>query len=538
MQPGGLERQGPHESVAGTVLNKIVEELLRKGALMAGEADFAESPVAVREAKRSEAVPTFLAAVHGYEFAAGSVAGTRSRRSGGGDWSEAVELPGGRLAVAIGDLVGGGESSSTAITLLRGALVSALLAGDDVTAVLHRLDALATRIPAAVGSTVAIVVFDPANEELSCGSAGHPWPMFVSQSRPASFLTGSCGMPLATVGEPVASQTVPLAAGDALVLYTDGVMSGRGWGPGDADAAFLDVASDLRSGHFTCAELSDRLLGVMLPAGEPVHDDAVLLVVRAGSVDIPPFLLDVPAVPEQLAVVRRALNAWMTSANIGAQDAMDVQLAVGEAMANAVEHAYRDQEPGRAMVTAVVHGGGKLSIEVSDNGSWRETDVVASAHRGRGLHLVRASMGDVQLERGPGGTTVRMNYQLSYEAAPAKPAAANWAGTDALEIEILTGGRPICVRMTGELDAANAGEVRDKVQQISRGGSVPLRLDLAGVEYLDSFAVRTLFELAMAAQASGERLTVTVQGGGPIERVLLASGLGQLAGIERASRPE
>jgi anti-anti-sigma factor len=499
---------------------------------MAGEAEFAEAPALARAAGRSEAVPTFLGAVHGYEFAAGSVAAADSRR-GGGDWSEAVSLPDGRLAVAVGDLVGGGDSASTAITMLRGALVSALLAGDDVTTVLHRLDALAGRVPAAVGSTVVVAVFDPQNVELSCGSAGHPWPMFVSQSRPAAFLAGSCGMPLATVGEPVVSRTVPLAAGDALVLYTDGVISGRGWAPGDADAAFLDAATDLRSGHFSCAEVSDRLLGVMLPPGEPVQDDAVLLIVRAGSVDIPPFLLDVQALPEQLATVRKALGEWMTEANIGAQDAMDIQLAVGEALANSVEHAYRDREPGRAMITAVVRGGGKLHVEVADNGSWQDTDVVASAHRGRGLHLVRASMGDLQLERSPQGTTVRMTYQLSYEASPVKSSAANWAGTDALDIEILTDGRPVCVRMTGELDAANADEVRDKVQQISRGGSVALRLDLVGVEYLDSFAVRTLFELAMAAQASGERLAVTVRGSGPIERVLLSSGLGQLAEIEQ-----
>jgi anti-anti-sigma factor len=498
---------------------------------MAGEADFLESPAAV---PIGDAVPAFLATVHGYEFAAGSVAGSDSRR-GGGDWSEALTLDGGRLAVAVGDLVGGGDSSATAITMLRGALVSALLAGDDVSTVLRRLDALAGRIPEAVGSTVAVAIFDPVNQELRCASAGHPWPIFVPLSGPAVFLAGSLGMPLATAGEPAATQTMPLAAGDAMVLYTDGVLSGRRWSPEVADAAFLDAAAEVRNGHYSCSELGERLLGVMLPAGEPVQDDAVLLVVRAGSVEIPPFRLDVPARPEQLAAVRRALGEWMTTANIAPEDAMAVQLAVGEAMANSVEHAYRDQAPGRAVVTAAVRESGRVHIEVADTGTWRETDLAANAHRGRGLHLARASMGSLQLDRGPGGTTVRMIYQLSSDAPAGKPAAgAAWAGTDVLEVEVLIGEKPVRVRMTGELDATNAEEVRDKVHRISRGGSVPLRLDLLGVEYLDSFAVRTMFELAMAAQASGERLTVTVPARSPIERVLRASGLAQLATIEQA----
>jgi anti-anti-sigma factor len=498
---------------------------------MAGEADFPESPAAV---PIGDAEPAFLDTVHGYEFAAGSVAGSDSRR-GGGDWSEALTLDGGRLAVAVGDLVGGGDSSATAITMLRGALVSALLAGDDVSTVLRRLDALAGRLPEAVGSTVAVAIFDPANQELRCASAGHPWPIFVPRSGPAVFLAGSLGMPLARAGEHATPQTVPLAAGDALVLYTDGVLSRRGRSPEESDALFLGAAAEVRNGHFSCRELTERLLTVMLPGGAPVQDDAVLLVVRAGSVEIPPFRLDVVARPEQLSTVRRALSEWMTGANIGAEDAMAVQLAVGEAMANSVEHAYRDQAPGQAVVTAALRDSGQLHLEVADHGRWQETDLVASAHRGRGLHLVRASMGDVRLDRGPGGTTVRMTYQLTSGGPVGKPVvAAAWAGTDVLEVEVLADEKPVRVRMTGELDAANAEEVRDRVQQISRGGSVPLRLDLLGVEYLDSFAVRTLFELAMAAQASGERLTVTVPARSPIERVLLASGLNQLATIDPA----
>jgi anti-anti-sigma factor len=481
-----------------------------------------------RHADDRQAAPTFLPAVHGYEFAVRSVGATGPRR--GGDWSEAVVLADGRLAVAVGDLIAGG-SSATAITMLRGALVSSLLAGDDVGTALHRLDVLASRIPEAVGGTVAIAVVDPVNGVLSCASAGHPWPVLVPEGRPVSFLTGSRGVPLATSGERAAPQTVPMAAGDALVLYTDGVLSGRDRMPEVADTAFLVAAEEVRNGQLSADEVAQRLLEVMLPAGRPVHDDAVLLVVRTGTAGKMPFRLEVPALPEQLGEVRRALAGWMAATGIGADDAMAVQLSVGEALANSVEHAYHGRPPGYVVITASVHDSGQMDIAVSDDGSWLDTDLVASAHRGRGLHLIRASMTAVQLARDPAGTTVRMMYRLSAETPTNKPAMANWVGTDAIEMEVLTGTKPVCVRLAGELDAANAEEVRVKVQQVSRGGSIPVRLELLGLEYLDSFAVRSLFELAMAAEASGERLTVTVRRGSPIERVLTASGFGQLAEI-------
>jgi anti-anti-sigma factor len=475
-----------------------------------------------------QAAPTFLPAVHGYELAVRSAEATGRRR--GGDWSEAVVLADGRLAVAIGDLVGGG-ASATAITMLRGALVSALLAGDEVGTVLRRLDVLASRIPEAVGGTVVVAVLDPVKGVLSCGSAGHPWPVLVSQNRPVSFLTGSCGVPLSTSGERAAPQIVPLAVGDAVVLYTDGVLSGRDRSPEDADAEFLAAAEVARIQHLSAGQVTQRLLDVMLPAGRPAEDDAVLMVVRAGVTGTTPFRLEVPALPEQLGQVRRALSGWMTAAGIGADDAMAIQLSVGEALANSVEHAYRGRPPGRVVISAFMRDGGQLLIEVSDDGSWLDTDVIASAHRGRGLQLIRASMADVRLERDRKGTTVRMTCRLSGETRTNKPAPADWAGTDAVEVEVLPGTKPVGVRLAGELDAANAEEVRDKVQRISRGGSVAVRLDLLGLEYLDSFAVRTLFELAMAAEASRERLSVTVRRGSPIARVLTASGFGQLAEI-------
>jgi anti-sigma regulatory factor (Ser/Thr protein kinase) len=128
----------------------------------------------------------------------------------------------------------------------------------------------------------------------------------------------------------------------------------------------------------------------------------------AGSV--PPSRVAVAARPGQLFALRRVLRDWLNRAKISAEDASAVQIAVGEATANAVEHAYAGTEPGLVRLIAKL-GTGVLSVQVSDLGRWRRSDGPA-ANRGRGLSLMRAVMDDVQIWRRRDGTTVCMRLVL------------------------------------------------------------------------------------------------------------------------------
>ncbi|WP_157357746.1 SpoIIE family protein phosphatase [Amycolatopsis nigrescens] len=474
------------------------------------------------------AVPALaaLAAVPGYDLAARYVAAADRERAGG-DWFEAVGLPDGRLAVAVGDLVGAGAPS--AIAMLRGVLMSALLSGDDVDAVLRRLDLLAERVPEAGGSTVTVVVLDPVAQELRFASAGHPLPILVAGEGGAKLLAGPRGMPLAVPAARATPHSVPLATGDALVLYTDGMLGEHGRTSRSADPVLLTAADEARDQRLSCADLCDRILGAMLPAPRSARDDAVVLVVRAGKTATVPFRLDLPAEPAELAVVRKALDEWMTGAGMSQEDATALQLAVGEAVGNSVEHAYVGRDQGRVVVTAERRGDGMIRVDVSDTGRWRNIDPAENVHRGRGLQLIRASVGEMRLIRSAAGTTVRMLYRLSNGDGEHRAVESSWVGTDHIAVEVMAGGTPLRVRLSGELDAVNAESVSRELQRVSRGGSLALWLDLADLEYLDSFGVRILFELASSAQTTGERLAVTAPKDSVVERVLLTAGFDQLA---------
>jgi anti-sigma regulatory factor (Ser/Thr protein kinase) len=120
--------------------------------------------------------------------------------------------------------------------------------------------------------------------------------------------------------------------------------------------------------------------------------------------------LVVPADPASLATVRRALGRWLRWAGVGDADAYEIQVACGEACANAIAHAY---PPGDAHFAVRARSeDGELVIEVGDFGSWRPP---REGSGGRGLALIEQLTDALEIDRGVAGTTVRMRRRLGGE---------------------------------------------------------------------------------------------------------------------------
>jgi anti-sigma regulatory factor (Ser/Thr protein kinase) len=89
-------------------------------------------------------------------------------------------------------------------------------------------------------------------------------------------------------------------------------------------------------------------------------------------------------------------------------------LAVGEACANAIEHAYSDIEPSDVRVDVIESDSGGFVVEVRDFGSFRAVSV-SSNDRGRGTSIMRSLTTDFSRESTSTGTVVRFRV-LSGEA--------------------------------------------------------------------------------------------------------------------------
>jgi anti-sigma regulatory factor (Ser/Thr protein kinase) len=82
-------------------------------------------------------------------------------------------------------------------------------------------------------------------------------------------------------------------------------------------------------------------------------------------------------------------------------------VAVQEAAANAVEHAYA---PGIAAFSVDAHEeAGQIVVTVTDRGQWREA---RGENRGRGFPLMRGLMESVDVEPAADGTSVVLRRTL------------------------------------------------------------------------------------------------------------------------------
>ncbi|WP_099040908.1 ATP-binding protein [Mycobacterium neglectum] len=135
------------------------------------------------------------------------------------------------------------------------------------------------------------------------------------------------------------------------------------------------------------------------------------MAIDACSRPVESLRIEVPAVAECLAEIRRRLTRWLKPIGVSDIGIADIVLVVNEACTNCIEHAYRDIDAGQILVDAN-HDHGQILVDVADNGVW-QTPPTQPSTRGRGLPIMRAVSTDVDVKSSPEGTTVRMKFDAA-----------------------------------------------------------------------------------------------------------------------------
>lgn len=197
----------------------------------------------------------------------------------GGDWYDLIDLPEGRFAVAVGDVVGHGLEAAAAMGMLRSALSASIRALERPAQALEVLSLYAGSVEGALNTTVVKVVVDTRNHLLLYSSAGHPPPVLMHRDGDCELLDQATDPPLGARPEPVPYPQARKAyrPGDTLVLYTDGLIERRGE---DIDTGLARLTDALRRYGALGPELLADALLARLGVFSGGADDIALVVVR------------------------------------------------------------------------------------------------------------------------------------------------------------------------------------------------------------------------------------------------------------------
>jgi PAS domain S-box-containing protein len=324
----------------------------------------------------------------------------------GGDWYDVVDLDDGRIGLVVGDCVGHGLGAATVMGQLKSACRALLLEQPSPCAVLTALDRFAGRLPGARTTTAFCAVLNQDTGELVYASAGHPPPVVVHADRSVELLDGGRAIPLGLGFSGVrteARRMLPFRS--TLLLYTDGLVERRREPLDRGINRAADLVVDNREAALD--ELADSIMSRITP-GDGYQDDVAMLLYRHP----PPLSIAIPAEADQLAPIRTALRRWLTQAGVSQDQAVNVLVATGEALANSIEHGHRDDQEGVVRLHATASGD-SLHVTVADAGSWKTPQPAANPDRGRGIMLMRGLMHTVDISPGAEGTTVAMNMRIA-----------------------------------------------------------------------------------------------------------------------------
>jgi serine phosphatase RsbU (regulator of sigma subunit)/integral membrane sensor domain MASE1 len=229
-------------------------------------------------------MPAAAAVIPGLEIGASyRQAGTTQQI--GGDWYDAMALPGKRAYLAVGDVVGHGLTAAEDMTQLRNAGRTLAIVGFQPASILEELARVTDWATSGKFATMAAVLIEPDVSLVTYATAGHP-PILIRRAK-----TGTVEIPPPAEGPALCLPSdqdssrytqgqTGFDVGDIMLMYTDGLIERRGE---DLEEGIARVAERLQTWQPSAplGSLCDELIASF--AAEPQLDDmCVLAVSRPG----------------------------------------------------------------------------------------------------------------------------------------------------------------------------------------------------------------------------------------------------------------
>jgi PAS domain S-box-containing protein len=337
----------------------------------------------------------------------------------GGDWFDAFELPDRRVAFSIGDVAGHGLEAAVMVGRLRQAIFTLTFLLNDPAAILVQLDRIVAHQDPDTMVTAIVGFIDPAHKCLTYANAGHPPPLIARKTDFGAQALPCGGVPLGLGrGMGYQLQTLHAESGSVVAMYTDGMVEfGRDLIAGEAKLA---AAVALLAGNTTIGRPA-RAIQELVFNDAPARDDAALMILQFAP-ERPVALAFEPSLltrtwrfhssdAKAAQVCRREIAEYLRNLAENPDEMFAAELALGEILANLVQHAPSlseisiDWVTENPVVTVRDSGPGlpALKFDLPD----------PAAEQGRGLYLISALTKGATLNTAvESGTQLRVTLNL------------------------------------------------------------------------------------------------------------------------------
>ena len=201
----------------------------------------------------------------------------------GGDFYDVVPTGDGAFLVAIGDVSGKGVPAALLSSMLQASLRTQATAPNTLPAMLRTINRLlyrSTQLQQFASFFLARI--EGRNLRMSFSNAGHNWPIVLKAGGGREYLEKGGTLLGILEGIDFEEASIPLAPGDRVVLYTDGISEamnadGEQWG----DQRLCEIVEAMPK-HASAREISERVMAALAEhLGEvEAQDDVTLLVLR------------------------------------------------------------------------------------------------------------------------------------------------------------------------------------------------------------------------------------------------------------------
>ncbi len=301
----------------------------------------------------------------------------------GGDWYESIALPGGRVALVVGDVAGHGVRAAVTMGRLRTAIQTLAMLelppADSLLQLDELMHTLGEREPHF--ATCAYAVYDAVSGECEVAVAGHLPPLLVHPDGSNELLDVPPAPPLGIGDGEVESRRFKVEDGSLFVLYTDGLVENKGQDISDGLARLRGIfgpGSPTRPLEDLCKATLDGVYS------DHQRDDIAVLIARLRRLPADSYASwtlapKLTSVREARSVLAEPMKRWELEDLIPT-----TELLVSELVTNAVKYSRGEVTlrlvNERALVCEVIDSSGALPRLRSPNGD---------DENGRGLQVVR-----------------------------------------------------------------------------------------------------------------------------------------------------